>query len=175
MSIFNLQSSILQLFLLNLIHKIKVSLVEMVYLNILSSPPASIASSCRVYCDGVQRAKMSFYASDLVFEDPVVKRASNFPCQDDVWVTSAVACPPPMMTKSFFGVIAAVKRDMMKTIIQVLRLNLICISKEARELAVKLTDPELDVFQSHMNIIQPRKKNSLTDVFYSIHFQSRLL
>lgn len=64
--------------LLDLVHEIKVSLVEMVNPDVTVFAPAGVASPRGVDGDGVQRTEMAFDASDLVLEDSVVKAGLEF-------------------------------------------------------------------------------------------------
>lgn len=64
---------LLRLLLLNLIHEIKIALIEMMHADISILPAARIAAAAGIDGDGVEGPKVALDAADLVLEDAVVE------------------------------------------------------------------------------------------------------
>lgn len=67
-----------QLLPLNLIHKVKVRLIEMVNTNVTILTTRSIGRASRVGVNGVERTEVTLDTANLVLEDLVVKAGLEF-------------------------------------------------------------------------------------------------
>lgn len=97
-------------FPLDLVHEVKVPLVEVVNADVAVFSAACVALAGGVGGDGVERAEVATDTADLVLENLVVESGLELAWRAAVVVTSMAAWPPPRMTKSFLGVMVALLR-----------------------------------------------------------------